>query len=351
MRTSSSRTRVARPLLCAAILGATLACAAHATAQTTAIVVAAGHAQSHHDDPTQFLSSAGNQSRGVGVTNSLNNATVREPFDGFIFSDQQAEYRGPADASGRASIGTSLRDFLKVDNLHGETADLTSLATISSTDQVTLTGLPSDHRRVTFHTSLEVFEGAGDPGAQIFYDTFDDSTDFDVRGHSQIRVASSGIGPSALGNDTFSETTFHVEPGHESRGVFGLPSFLDFNLTFNLGEATDFNVSLIQTMELFIEDRRADLNVNFEMIDGVRLTWSGFSTLTDAQTGQSVCGLTINSASGVNYGSIAACQGGGGGGGGTAVPEPAAWALMIAGFGLTGAALRRRRLGQQVLGL
>lgn len=28
----------------------------------------------------------------------------------------------------------------------------------------------------------------------------------------------------------------------------------------------------------------------------------------------------------------------------TAVPEPAAWAMMIAGFGLTGAALRRRRL-------
>jgi hypothetical protein len=29
-----------------------------------------------------------------------------------------------------------------------------------------------------------------------------------------------------------------------------------------------------------------------------------------------------------------------------AVPEPAAWALLIAGFGLTGAALRRRRRAQ-----
>ena len=27
-----------------------------------------------------------------------------------------------------------------------------------------------------------------------------------------------------------------------------------------------------------------------------------------------------------------------------AVPEPASWAMMIAGFGLTGAALRRRRI-------
>ena len=35
--------------------------------------------------------------------------------------------------------------------------------------------------------------------------------------------------------------------------------------------------------------------------------------------------------------------GGGGGGGHGAVPEPASWALMIGGFGLTGVALRRRR--------
>jgi hypothetical protein len=33
----------------------------------------------------------------------------------------------------------------------------------------------------------------------------------------------------------------------------------------------------------------------------------------------------------------------GGGGGGTAVPEPASWAMLIAGFGLVGATARRRR--------
>jgi hypothetical protein len=32
-----------------------------------------------------------------------------------------------------------------------------------------------------------------------------------------------------------------------------------------------------------------------------------------------------------------------GGGGAAGVPEPAAWTLMIAGFGLSGAILRRRR--------
>jgi hypothetical protein len=28
----------------------------------------------------------------------------------------------------------------------------------------------------------------------------------------------------------------------------------------------------------------------------------------------------------------------------TAVPEPASWAMLIAGFGLTGAVMRRRRM-------
>jgi hypothetical protein len=35
---------------------------------------------------------------------------------------------------------------------------------------------------------------------------------------------------------------------------------------------------------------------------------------------------------------------GGGGGGGPVVPEPATWAMMIAGFGLVGGAMRRRRV-------
>ena len=57
----------------------------------------------------------------------------------------------------------------------------------------------------------------------------------------------------------------------------------------------------------------------------------------------------VGGAGGGGGGGGAGGGGGGGGGGGTgggggagAVPEPAAWSLLIAGFGLTGAALRRR---------
>jgi hypothetical protein len=42
------------------------------------------------------------------------------------------------------------------------------------------------------------------------------------------------------------------------------------------------------------------------------------------------------------FGDVGGGGGGGGGGGNAPVPEPATWALMLAGFGLVGIALRRR---------
>ena len=56
--------------------------------------------------------------------------------------------------------------------------------------------------------------------------------------------------------------------------------------------------------------------------------------------------ISGNCAGGGNYGSGRTdfgSHGFSGSGGGAAVPEPSAWALMLGGFGLTGAALRRRR--------
>lgn len=42
-------------------------------------------------------------------------------------------------------------------------------------------------------------------------------------------------------------------------------------------------------------------------------------------------------------GRLTVSSGGGGGGGGPVIPEPATWALLISGFGVVGAALRRQR--------
>ena len=53
-------------------------------------------------------------------------------------------------------------------------------------------------------------------------------------------------------------------------------------------------------------------------------------------------GQSLDSFGAVSTGSFEAAIGGGGGQGG--VPEPASWALMILGFGVIGATLRRRRV-------
>lgn len=64
-------------------------------------------------------------------------------------------------------------------------------------------------------------------------------------------------------------------------------------------------------------------------------TWMGMSFL-DAGSNP-IAGALANSASGQNYNVAFAPYSG-------AVPEPASWAMLIAGFGLVGAAARRRRL-------
>jgi hypothetical protein len=64
----------------------------------------------------------------------------------------------------------------------------------------------------------------------------------------------------------------------------------------------------------------------------------GFVTTFNSPTG----GGSFASTWGVDNWSVDV-QGAGGG-----VPEPGAWALMLGGFGLAGAALRRRRLGQPI---
>lgn len=66
-------------------------------------------------------------------------------------------------------------------------------------------------------------------------------------------------------------------------------------------------------------------------------TWTGFTGLFTATSTSSVLSIytDINAASGNDYGLDAIAV--------NAVPEPAAWGMMIAGFGLAGAAMRRRR--------
>ena len=70
------------------------------------------------------------------------------------------------------------------------------------------------------------------------------------------------------------------------------------------------------------------------------LAWGNTTSFTDPDTGVTLTGVDITSASGFDYahpGSVVA----------PGVPEPATWAMLVSGFGAVGAAARRRERRQQ----
>lgn len=150
-----------------------------------------------------------------------------------------------------------------------------------------------------------------------------------------IRYAATGAGVSSLvnidqrGDGVFSKTDYGSPLGaiwtFEELAGHGGGSFnwlLSTELLIPRGGSS-------LGVQFFLDfDCRFGVTCNFGSTQG-----AGFGPLPD--------GLSFTSASG-NF--LKGIPGGGGGGGGAGViPEPAAWALMITGFGLVGAAARRRR--------
>jgi hypothetical protein len=81
------------------------------------------------------------------------------------------------------------------------------------------------------------------------------------------------------------------------------------------------------------------VNPQFQIIQcGADTTFCDFGNTASFRFGDMPEGLSWTSQSGVFLSDI----GGGGVGGGGGVPEPSSWALLIAGFGLVGVAVRRR---------
>jgi hypothetical protein len=138
------------------------------------------------------------------------------------------------------------------------------------------------------------------------------------------------------------------------RGVLGSLDGQTFNISFSIGGQT------VGTWG----------NYNMAAIAGDELNFSGENFVWNPEDGDLVLTLSIlhqDTSGGGGFRLFAANEGGGGGGGDNglptppdqgqfdvgglddtlpnvqAVPEPATWAMMIAGFGLAGATLRQRR--------
>jgi hypothetical protein len=331
---------------CAAAAALALGAAAPAFADSSAVVGAVGHSQVAFGSGDIVLANTANFTHAAArTTNDLEDGVFAPPIDGnhFLDSGVEAFFNSPTDLAnnltGRGIYGTSTTNFLSLDHLtQPGTVDLASEATLSASDLISITGAPGDNREVIFHTGLEVVTQTIDHRE---FNAFDSDTDFLARGHTQIRLDGTGIGLSDQGNDIFFESSLSARPGRQGLSTFGAPAIIPVDVRMTLGQLTALDLTLDDTTTMSIDDRLGNLSSTFRFDDSFALTWSGQVSVTDANTGATLCGLSIHSDEGENFGSIAACPGGGGGAGG--VPEPASWALMIAGFALSGAMLRARR--------
>lgn len=337
----SLRRRTTRRLGCAAAF-AVLAAAGAASAQqwtTTAIVVgrSPGSQQLFTDSQSQTLPAGAHNVASA----SINTAPGPADHPQAIVDVAAIVDPGRIEINGFTFLGsTRVRD----DTLTA------GVALVTGSDVLTIASTEGPGRLVTLHKTLELNTLFNDVFGGPSTDRGDPNGDFDGSMTSTLQISGTGIGPGKFGGAIFDISEERFGRGgvvHDHRTP---ATFVDFTFNFVLGQSQALFMTINLTDATELDDRDGSFFGSERISKGYRLSWLDGGSLTDAATGAAVCGVTSQSTSGFNYlAGIASsdCPVGGGGddgggGGSTSVPEPAAWALMIAGFGLTGAALRRR---------
>jgi hypothetical protein len=210
----------------------------------------------------------------------------------------------------------------------------TSIANL--TDRLTLQGDPGDQRTVTLRGHYVMTDQSG---AAIDHG----SGNFSLQMHSTVELDGGGIqGPA----DRIFFLNDLENDGHGVSGErLGPPPSIDFSLTFVLGQPQDFSLTMTAVGQENITNHNDNTFGNFLTHDDLNID-PNFE-FTDSSGAAITCGLRLFSETGVFFDRLPSCDAGGGGGGGGGgaggVPEPQAWALMVGGFGVVGAALRSRR--------
>ena len=209
-------------------------------------------------------------------------------------------------------------------------------------DTVTITG-SNPGQRLAWHRSMKIagnteFIGSTGKEANAFYNAL---YNFRIIGQGDFDIDPGPyLGFVGVGLPTFATGTHIAHNGLRPYDIVRAPQpRLDYTMYITTGQDTVFDIFIdLLTDTILNADASATLtqgfNVNFD-------TGPGFFTLVGndgRDTGvrfdpHGDPNFKITSASGFNYLALA-------GEGGGAVPEPASWALMLAGFGATGGAIR-----------
>ncbi|MEY2882677.1 MAG: hypothetical protein RL490_401, partial [Pseudomonadota bacterium] len=143
-----------------------------------------------------------------------------------------------------------------------------------------------------------------------------------------LRLTQSTYGGGGFPNFSSSSATLNGVPVAINRyQIFDFNIFFaDLNpIALALSVTCSSNASTLNNSQFATSDCALDRSIY----------WGGISNPVD-QNGAPIVGFQLNGANGFNYNNASPLAP-------SAAPEPASWALLIIGFGLTGAMQRRRR--------
>ncbi len=309
---------------------------ASAALAATLSLAAAGAASADSTSATIRGQTITGQSINDTQTNGLFGSTAAQIFSPTTFVQVTAAARSQFDPSVIAF--TQAVNALNPGGRAGGTFALTD-ATATFADSITVNGTPDTVGR-TVRLSGTLRLDADPPQHTQEFSQSGAVAGANMTNEVGIHVSGTGVESGVWGGTLFGSFDSTFTPGLVDTITDPVIDQIGFSMDVVVGQATPvfFTLEEISNNVLFDPNGRAAELAT--LVDAFTLRWGNDlqMTLLDSHgqdTHRQLKGLSVGSSTGFNFFD--------GVSGGSGVPEPAAWALMIAGFGLAGATLRQRR--------